>query len=272
MLAKVIVHAPTRTEAALRLALVLERTRLAGVTTNRDFLAATLRSPEFLAGDTTTDFIERVAVSPARQASPDELRTAAIAVAVRSQAANRQAATVLAFVSSGWRNSPMPPEELLLEHGGDEVAVRYQRRRDGAFDAWVDDGDPVRVRVLTVDGDAVDIEIDGRRAVVTAERHGGRWHVHGPSGDLTFVARSRFPERGRDSVAGGQTAPMPGKVVAVRVAPGDEVEPGQVLVVLEAMKMEHQVTAPEAGVVSEVLVAVGQQVENGALLVVVDAG
>jgi biotin carboxyl carrier protein len=65
---------------------------------------------------------------------------------------------------------------------------------------------------------------------------------------------------------------MPGKVVSVRVAPGDEVEPGQVLVVLEAMKMEHQVTAPEAGVVSEVLVAVGEQVENGALLVVVDAG
>jgi len=270
MLAKVIVHAPTRTEAALRLALVLERTRLAGVTTNRDFLAATLRSPEFLAGDTTTDFIERVGVAPARLPSGDELATAALAVAMRSQAANRDGAGVLAFVSSGWRNSPMPPEELVLERDGTELTVRYQRRRDGAFDAWVDD-DSARVRVLGVDGDAVDLDIDGRRTVVTAERHGDRWHVHGPSGDVTFVARPRFPELGREGVAGGQTAPMPGKVVAVRVAPGDEVEPGQVLVVLEAMKMEHQVTAPEAGVVSEVLVAVGQQVENGALLVVVDA-
>jgi propionyl-CoA carboxylase alpha chain len=165
----------------------------------------------------------------------------------------------------------MPPEELLLESDGVELTVRYRRGRDGAFDAWVDE-DTAVVRVLGVDGDAVDLEVDGRRTVVTAERHGTRWHVHSTAGDVTFVARSRFPEGGRDAVAGGQTAPMPGKVVAVRVAPGDEVDAGQVLVVLEAMKMEHQVTAPEPGIVSEVLVAVGQQVENGALLVVVDAG
>jgi propionyl-CoA carboxylase alpha chain len=270
MLAKVIVHAPTRTEAALRLALVLERTRLAGLTTNRDFLAATLRSPEFLAGDTTTDFIERVDVARVRLPSDDELRTAALAVAMRSQAANREAAGAFAFVASGWRNSPMPPEELVLERDGVELRVRYQRRRDSAFDASVGEV-TAEVRVLAIDGDDVDLEIDGRRTTLTAERRGHRWHVHGPGGDVTFVARSRFPERGRDSVAGGQTAPMPGKVVAVRVAAGDEVEPGQVLVVLEAMKMEHQVTAPERGVVSEVLVAVGQQVENGVLLVVVDA-
>jgi propionyl-CoA carboxylase alpha chain len=60
MLAKVIVHAPTRREAALRLARALETTRLNGMISNRDFLVATLRTPEFLAGDTTTDFIDRV--------------------------------------------------------------------------------------------------------------------------------------------------------------------------------------------------------------------
>ncbi|WP_421118434.1 biotin carboxylase N-terminal domain-containing protein [Aquihabitans daechungensis] len=70
MLAKVVAHAPTRTEAALRLALALERLHVGGVTTNRDFLVATLRAPEFLAGDTTTDFIERVGVPLAREASP----------------------------------------------------------------------------------------------------------------------------------------------------------------------------------------------------------
>ncbi len=66
MLAKVIAHAPTRDEAALRLALALERSRIRGVTTNRDFLVAALRHPEFLAGHTTTDFIERNAIPVAR--------------------------------------------------------------------------------------------------------------------------------------------------------------------------------------------------------------
>jgi propionyl-CoA carboxylase alpha chain len=64
MIAKVIVHAPTRREAALRLARVLETTRIQGITHNRDFLVAILRTAQFLSGDTTTDFIERVAPPP----------------------------------------------------------------------------------------------------------------------------------------------------------------------------------------------------------------
>ena len=82
MLAKVIAHAPTRAEAAGRLALALARTHLGGVVTNRDFLVATLRTPEFLAGDTTTDFIERV--GPARTLEPDadQLTRAATMVVV----------------------------------------------------------------------------------------------------------------------------------------------------------------------------------------------
>ena len=67
MIAKVIVHAPTRREAAGRLARVLETTEIQGLRTNRDFLVATLRTPEFLAGDTTTDFIERVEPTRARE-------------------------------------------------------------------------------------------------------------------------------------------------------------------------------------------------------------
>jgi acetyl/propionyl-CoA carboxylase alpha subunit len=74
MLAKVISHAPTRTEASLKLALALERTHLHGVTTNRDFLVSTLRSEEFLAGNTTTDFIERVDLVTQREAEKAEIQ------------------------------------------------------------------------------------------------------------------------------------------------------------------------------------------------------
>jgi propionyl-CoA carboxylase alpha chain len=89
MLAKVIAHAPARTEAALALALALERSRIRGVTTNRNFLVAALRHPDFLAGRTTTSFIKDTGVALARPPSPAELRTAATGAALAAQAARR---------------------------------------------------------------------------------------------------------------------------------------------------------------------------------------
>lgn len=67
---------------------------------------------------------------------------------------------------------------------------------------------------------------------------------------------------------GRLTAPMPGKVIAVLVEPGQKVEQGDPLIVMEAMKMEHTIGAPAAGVVAEVLYAVGDQVADGAQLLV----
>ncbi len=133
MLAKVIAHAPTRAEAALALALALQRSRIRGVTTNRDFLVAALRHPDFLAGRTTTSFIERSAVPLARQPAAAELRAAAIGAALAAQAAARAAAPVLATLPSGWRNTVMPPEQAEYRHGQDTVAVSYARQRDGRF-------------------------------------------------------------------------------------------------------------------------------------------
>ena len=109
MIAKVIVHAATRREVAGRLARVLETTEIQGLRTNRDFLVATLRTSEFLAGDTTTDFIDRVEPSCTRDVSRQELVEATIAVA-GIQAQQRNNAKVLRSLPSGWRNSTMPME------------------------------------------------------------------------------------------------------------------------------------------------------------------
>jgi propionyl-CoA carboxylase alpha chain len=103
MIAKVIVHAPTRREAAGRLARVLESTAIAGLNTNRDFLVTTLRTPEYLAGDTTTDFIERVKPALKREVSRQECVQTAIAVAMEAQAARRIQAQALKTLPSGWR-------------------------------------------------------------------------------------------------------------------------------------------------------------------------
>ena len=267
MLAKVIAHAPTRGEAAGRLALALERLHIGGVVTNRDFLAATLRTPEFLAGDTTTDFIERVAPPRALALSGEDLERRAQLAALWLQGVNRAEARVLAEAPSGWRNARMPDQRVVFEHGGGEISISYHSLRDGRFRF----GDGKNARVHAWSRDAIDAEIDGRRSRARVTHHGDRILVGGPRGDALLAIQPRFTVPGAvEDTAGAFVARMPGKVIDVRVVIGERVAPGQTLLVLEAMKMEHPMSATEAGVVREVRVAVGDQVESGALLLVVE--
>ena len=263
MLAKVVAHAPTRSEAAGRLALALERLHLGGVTTNRDFLANVLRHPAFLAGDTTTDFIERH--DPPRRLTLDEdaLWSTATAAALWLQGVNRAGAPVLGGLPSGWRNARLPAQEVVLAHGDDCVSVTYQSRRDGSFAVGES---TALVHEWTADG--IDVEIDGRRSRHRISRAGEWLFVQVPQGTVELDVVPRFVAPGSNEATGGFVAPMPGVVLDVRCVPGDEVTAGQTLVVLEAMKMEHRMTAPADGRVAEVRVAVGQHVEHGVVLVV----
>ena len=116
MLAKVIAHAPTRAEAAGRLALALERTHLGGVTTNRDFLVATLRTSEFLDGDTTTDFIERVAPARSLAHSPTTRSNGSQRSPLsgsRARAAPRPACWLLRPVAGATRGFPTQKVEFI---------------------------------------------------------------------------------------------------------------------------------------------------------------
>ena len=249
---------------------------LAGMTTNRDFLVATLRTPEFIAGDTTTDFIARV--DPPRTANLSEtaVTEAACVATLLAQAHNRAAAGALAFISSGFRNSSMPPERRMFSHGEQQMTVHYRPASAGGFEMWVDDGEPVVARLVgsgpieggAGEGGAIDVEIDGRRAPYRMTHSGDQWTAHGPGGVVVLDDVARFPDHGTGDVAGGQTAPMPGKVLVVHVAEGDQVVAGQPLVIMEAMKMEHTISAPVDAVVSELRCAEGDQVDNGQVLVV----
>ncbi|MGV0035470.1 MAG: acetyl/propionyl/methylcrotonyl-CoA carboxylase subunit alpha [Candidatus Azotimanducaceae bacterium WSBS_2022_MAG_OTU7] len=276
MIAKVIVHAPTRREAATGLARILETTRIQGLTTNRDFLVSTLRHPAFLAGDTTTDFIERIAPARTREVSADHLAEASIAVAIESQARNHAAAKVLKTLPSGWRNTIVPFEIMDFQYQGQgqnqnqgqDCRVEYRSRRDGKFRFRTGDSqDELLVTPYACGEGLVDIDIDGRRVSYQIDRQDMQWYVHGRSGDLQITELPRYPVSGSDELAGGLTAPMPGAVLATEVNTGDRVSKGDLLLILEAMKMEHRITAPMAGIISELHVATGDQVENGQRLV-----
>ena len=272
MLAKVISHAPTRTEAALKLALALERTRVHGVTNNRDYLVAVLRSDEFLAGNTTTDFITRVSIPGQHVPTECELVDASIAIALMAQQSNRLNATALRFMPSGFRNSSMPSQQMVLVHEEHEIAVNYRPQRDGSFEVRIGEEDEVRsAKLLSSGSDRFEIQLDDIQAGGYASKFGNRWYVDIPAGSLVLTEKSRFPEADIADVEGGLTAPMPGKIVAIEVSEGDSVNTSQLLVLMEAMKMEHQIVAAFDGVVAEVRVAVGDQVDNGELLVIISA-
>ncbi|HEY0560506.1 MAG TPA: biotin carboxylase N-terminal domain-containing protein [Frankiaceae bacterium] len=271
MLAKVIAWAPDRGAAALALAGALTRARLHGPTTNRDLLVRVLRSPAFLAGDTDTAFLDRHGLDTlaAPLAGPAERRLHALAAALAGAALRRSAAPVLAGIPSGWRNNPTVPQTT----GFEDATVRYRCTREGLV-ADVD-SEPLDVAVLAADpyGDQrvrVVLEQQGLRTTLDVHLVGDRAFVDGPDGSSEFVELPRFPEPTTAAVPGSLTAAMPGTVARVAVEPGAAVEAGQLIVVLEAMKMEHPVTAPTAGVVTELPVTVGQQVETGAVLAVVE--
>ena len=265
MLAKVVAHAPTRAEAAGRLALALSRLHLGGITTNRDFLVAALRTPEFLAGDTTTDFIERVGVALQVEPDPVELARIATAAALWLQGRNRAEASVLASMPSGWRNTRTPAQTASFLVDGHPVQAAYRRLRDGSFEL---DGGEGRARVHAWSPTHIDIENGGHRVVVGVTASGSDLYLQVPRGTVHVEVLPRFTVPGPAEVAGGFVAPMPGVVLDVRVDAGQAVTAGQTLVVLEAMKMEHHMAAPADGTVAEVRVATGQQVDNGALLLV----
>ncbi|MDE0272231.1 MAG: biotin/lipoyl-binding protein [Gammaproteobacteria bacterium] len=271
MIAKVTAHGLTRREAAGRLARALEATEIHGLTTNRDFLVATLRTPEFLAGDTTTDFIERVNPPRRRAISGTERIEAAVAAALEGQARRRARARISRRVPSGWRNSTMPWQKLAFDIGGETLNLEYQSRRDGKFRMIADGGDEMLVEAHACGSGRVEVAIDGKRLRFRVQPQGDDWFVQGRSAGLTVTQLPRYPDPAGEDQGGGLAAPMPGAVLSTAVAAGDAVQKGQLLLILEAMKMEHRITAPRDGTIEALHVTAGDQVENGQLLVTIRA-
>jgi propionyl-CoA carboxylase alpha chain len=269
LIAKVIVHAANRTEASLRLANALERLRLHGVTSNRDFLVNVLRHEAFLAGDTRTDFLERHVPALERDVGEEEVRVAAVAAALVAQQERRSASNVLATIPSGWRNNPSAMQEVRYLHHGHETLTQYINRGGGTFDYAVE-GQCGQARLLSCEDGLIELEIDGVQQTLAVANEGASYWVQGATGEVRLLELPRFPEPEREHVVGGYVAPMPGKIVTVQVKPGQNVEPGDVLVIVEAMKMEHAISCSEAGIVKEVRVSAGAQVEAGEVLLVVE--
>jgi len=231
LLAKVIVHAPTRAAAVRRLRDALAETRLLGVRTNLRFLRWLADQPAFTAGEMRTDTLTKL-VLPGPVAPPEAAWQAAAAILVRED---------VGPWGGAWRTNA--PAAVRLVHGEE---TRTAEPADASA------GGPARAR----HGDVVYVEVEGQSlefglarppAIEEAVRH-----AHGEG---TAVL----------------SAPMPGRVLAVRHGPGARVAAHEPVIVIDAMKMEHAVSSPLAGTVTTVHVREGDQVQRGDLLAEVSA-
>ncbi|MFJ8250242.1 acetyl-CoA carboxylase biotin carboxylase subunit [Streptomyces sp. NPDC094466] len=253
MLSKVIAYGPDRATAVRKLRAALADTVILGVPTNAGFLRRLLAHPDVVSGDLDTGLVEREAEGLVPDGVPDEVYAAAAAVRREALEPRPDAGgwTDPFSVPSGWRT------------GGAPAPLLFPLRVAGA--------DPVTYGApasATVTADRVTVELDGavghfHRSGDWLGRDGDTWHVqdHDPvEASLSGAGRS-----GADTLA----APMPGTVTVVKVAVGDEVEAGQSLLVVEAMKMEHVISAPHAGTVTELDVTAGATVAMDQILAVV---
>jgi len=257
ILAKVIAWGQNRDEARRRLIRALEDTTVFGVTTNRHFLSRIIADDTFGAGEATTAFLQ--------QAFRDDPSLAPQPLTIRELALSACALSLGQSAQEGWSNAPatvMPMKleardealELLVRHSGHKLLVAHgeehyelhlQSQEPGLL-CIIDNGVRQRCQYHR-SGDSLYLQAFGRS-----------WCVR----DITHQ-----PAQGALGTGSGKVqATMDGAIIDVLVAEGDQVEQGQTLVILEAMKMEHPVKADRTGTVGQLLARKGDQVKRGQLL------
>jgi acetyl-CoA/propionyl-CoA carboxylase biotin carboxyl carrier protein len=276
MLAKIIAWAPDRAGALARLDAALADTAVLGVITNLGFLRRLLADPDVVAGRLDTDLVQRRGPGPDPAAEPGEAAVAAGLARLMERDPGPGADPFA--VPSGWRLGAAPAwtHERLQVLGGPTIDVRLRGRATEAQVALGEPADgsaaPMAARARRDGDDRLSVTVDGRTTGWWYARDGELLWVTagGQAWALREVAARVRDGDGPDHEHGPLRSPMPGTVVAVHVAEGDLVEPGQPVVTVEAMKMEHVVRARGSGVVRTLPVVTGQAVALDAELAVVE--
>ncbi len=275
MLAKIIAYGATRDEARRKLARAVEDCVLLGVKGNQRFLANLLKHPEFAAGNATTAFIaEHFASDSSLSPQPPGPAELASAAALLYQASAQSSAHQAGL--AGWRNAGNAPWRFLLKHDEQQFAVELTVLESGQqprLRASVGDQRlHLHLRLLGADGRWATLELDGVRRRLAYQQSAGTLWLYGHNGNLELTDVSHAPASAAVGTASGMVkAPMDGAIVEVLVEDGSRVSKGQLLLVLEAMKMEHQVKAAIDGIIRRVQVSKGDQVRNRQQLLEVQA-
>ncbi|MDP2000336.1 MAG: acetyl/propionyl/methylcrotonyl-CoA carboxylase subunit alpha [Rhodoferax sp.] len=273
MVAKLIVHGDTREQALSRLDTALAQTHIVGLNTNVQFLRNVVQSRSFAQADLDTALISREEAVLFKQEKVGLHLAVAGAVAhtlLQEKAQEAQVATQAVWLDpwarqDGWRSHGPSSRRFDFEFKGEVQVVSLTTLHDGALQLQVAGEAAVFAFKPVTQG--IDVQLGERRQIVNIYKNGVVADVFTAFGATQIIAVDALAHAGDAQVEGGRlTAPMPGKVVSFAVKAGDKVTRGQVLAVMDAMKMEHTIAAPMDGVVAELLYAPGDQVAEGAEL------
>jgi propionyl-CoA carboxylase alpha chain len=270
LLMKVIASGPDRTVARRRLIRALAGLAVHGPDTTAPLLRAVVGHASFAAGEVATDFLDTVPLDellPALDARVEGRYAVAAALAGVAAGATRR--PVFGGLPPGWRNVPTQPQHRVMLRGGHRLSIDYTVAGP-RFTATVAGLGYAGGWTVTRDGAGVVLEIDGLRLRYTVTAAGDLIFLSGPEGPVTLQRAPRFRMTEPEAVVGSLAAPLPGLVVATPAPVGSHVEAGDVLVVIEAMKLEHRVVASAAGTVRSLHVSPGDQVEAGTVVAAID--
>jgi 3-methylcrotonyl-CoA carboxylase alpha subunit len=275
MLAKLIVHGSDRDEALHHLGRALDCFEVAGPRTNLPLLAAVAAHPAFVAADLDTGFLDQHAGELIEEpgALPSDLLCLMVAGLIEARASGSGRSQA----SDPWSPWSTPDTFRLNEDGFDVIHLRNGNQAlevRAGFAAgqtrleWKDSAHVLENASL--DDETISARIDGVRQSAHFVQHGDSLYTLSRGRCLRLDVQREIAEIDEDAAGGGAIrSPMPGRIIEVLTREGEKVKAGQVLLRLEAMKMEHALAAPIDGVVGQLSAAVGAQVEEGATLLVV---
>ena len=263
MIAKLSVHGTDRAQAVTQLRAALAHTAVFGLITNLPLLRGIARHPEFAAGRYDTGFIERELQALLARPAPT---VPVVAAALASELA--AGSHTGPWRSDGWRlNQNHSRRVLLRQEDGEANSLRVSGDASGfCFEL---NGERHEAQIIDVQAGSLRIALDGAEQDARLWRNGDNFQVTLGNEAFNFVLTSPFAPQAAYTAdeARHPVSPMPGRVAAVHVREGDDIEPGQALLVLEAMKMEFTVKATVAGRVEKLLCKPGDMVDADAPLV-----
>lgn len=257
MLAKIIAWGADRAEAIRRLDHALAHTQLLGLKSNLGFLRRVLLHPDHLAGNISTQFLDQ---------HPDLLADDITVPPVALIAAALSQQRLLSGGTGHWRNNPNRPIRHTFSAGDARHTVLIAPHNTDHFTIEIGD-ESHTVRLLSENDGVMTVVINGHRQQAAAICANNAWWVHTTGRTFSFDWLTPLPVPSREQAAEGSLrAPMPGQVISIRVESGQAVVKGDILLTMEAMKMEHRIQAPYDGVVGMIHYQVGDSVQADAVL------
>ncbi len=286
LIAKIISYGSDRQQAIQKLARALRSTQINGIETNLSMLLSVLAEYDYQQANTPISYLQdHPEVLEKQELNSNDHNALLLGAAFALEFQERNNGMVTGFTPSGWRNLRTQGQRQTWESQYGEDQIEYTIHKDnvsvllGPWPEPQEDGTlpednriQLNVRLLSQSTDQQILEIDNRRQVIKTSTDNFTVHTQSRFGTAAWTRQPKFIHRESEQFGSGPTSPLPGTVIAVNVAEGQTVNEGDVLVVVEAMKMEHKIVATAPATVTSIHFQPGDSVDTGDLLVSLEQG